>query len=225
MTLTIEILSMNRQLRADHIRQRLGELYPTPAIPLDHQDPYSLLIAVLLSAQTTDKMVNQVTPDLWRLARTPAEMARVPEDQILAAIRRLGLAPRKAKAIQQLSQILTDKHQQQVPQSFEALEALPGVGHKTASVVMSQAFGIPAFPVDTHIHRLAQRWKLTNGQNVQTTERDLKKLFPIESWNALHLQIIYYGREHCTARGCDGTICEICRELFPGRKSPVSTRK
>lgn len=218
-------LLMNRIERARVVREHLEQLYPNPPIPLDHSDPYTLLIAVLLSAQCTDKMVNQVTPDLWKLARTPAKMAKVDEEAILAVIRRLGLAPRKSKAIKQLSQILCDQHGGVVPASFEALEALPGVGHKTASVVMSQAFGVPAFPVDTHIHRLAQRWELTNGKNVEQTEADLKKLFPEECWNTLHLQIIYYGREHCTARRCDGTVCTLCRTLFPKRKKPVATKK
>lgn len=216
---------MNRKQRAETILGYLNQLYPAPPIPLDHHDSYSLLIAVLLSAQCTDKMVNTVTPNLWKLAKTPAAMARVEEDQILEVIRRLGLAPRKAKAIKQLSQILCDKHDGQVPASFEALEELPGVGHKTASVVMCQAFGVAAFPVDTHIHRLAQRWELTNGKSVEQTEQDLKKLFPEPSWNKLHLQIIYYGREHCTARGCDGTVCPLCKELFPKRRKPVETRK
>jgi endonuclease III len=216
---------MNRQQRAEAILAHLDELYPAPPIPLDHRDPYSLLIAVLLSAQCTDKMVNQVTPDLWRLADNPAAMSQVDEQQILQVIRRLGLAPRKAKAIKELSRLLVEKHHGQVPQSFPDLEELPGVGHKTASVVMCQAFGVPAFPVDTHIHRLAQRWKLTKGKNVEQTEQDLKKLFPENHWNKLHLQIIYYGREHCTARGCDGTVCQLCRILFPKRKQPVETRK
>lgn len=216
---------MNRKQRAEAILGYLSQLYPAPPIPLDHHDSYSLLIAVLLSAQCTDKMVNTVTPNLWKLAKTPAAMARVEEEQILEVIRRLGLAPRKAKAIKQLSQILCDKHDGQVPASFEALEELPGVGHKTASVVMCQAFGVAAFPVDTHIHRLAQRWELTNGKSVEQTEQDLKKLFPESSWNKLHLQIIYYGREHCTARGCDGTVCPLCKELFPRRRKPVETRK
>ena len=216
---------MNRKQRAETILGYLNQLYPAPPIPLDHHDSYSLLIAVLLSAQCTDKMVNTVTPNLWKLAKTPAAMARVEEEQILEVIRRLGLAPRKAKAIKQLSQILCDKHDGQVPASFEALEELPGVGHKTASVVMCQAFGVAAFPVDTHIHRLAQRWELTNGKSVEQTEQDLKKLFPEPSWNKLHLQIIYYGREHCTARGCDGMVCPLCKELFPKRRKPVETRK
>lgn len=216
---------MNRKQRAETILQYLNQLYPQPPIPLDHRDPYTLLISVLLSAQCTDKMVNTVTPELWKLADNPKSMADVDEQQILSVIRKLGLAPRKAKAIKELSQILRDKYDGQVPQSFEDLEELPGVGHKTASVVMCQAFGVPAFPVDTHIHRLSQRWQLTNGKNVEQTEADLKRLFPQDSWNKLHLQIIYYGREHCSARGCDGTVCELCRILFPKRKKPVETRK
>jgi endonuclease III len=216
---------MNKQQRAAHIRQRLSELYPAPPIPLDHRDPFTLLIAVLLSAQCTDKMVNKVTPGLWRLADNPRGMSQVDEQDILEAIRTLGLAPRKAKAIRALSTILVEQHDSQVPQSFEELEKLPGVGHKTASVVMCQAFGHPAFPVDTHIHRLAQRWGLSTGQSVVQTEADLKRLFPEECWNLLHLQIIYYGREHCTARGCDGTKCILCRELYPTRKKAVVTIK
>ena len=216
---------MRQRERAQLVQQRLQELYPNPAIPLDHRDPYTLLVAVLLSAQCTDKMVNSVTPSLWALADNPADMSRQDEAKILEIIRKLGLAPKKAKAIQGLSQILVDEYQGQVPQQMEQLEKLPGVGHKTASVVMAQAFNQPAFPVDTHIHRLAQRWGLTSGKNVAQTEADLKRLFPQENWNALHLQIIYYGREHCTARGCDGTVCAICRWLFPERKRAVVARK
>ena len=212
---------MNRKQRAQIVQRRLDELYPTTDIPLDHADPYTLLVAVVLSAQCTDKMVNRVTPDLWKLADTPEAMSRVAVDRIQAIIRPCGLSPQKAKAISGLSRILVEEHASQVPQDFEALERLPGVGHKTASVVMAQAFGVPAFPVDTHIHRLAQRWGLTNGKNVVQTETDLKKLFPIEAWNRLHLQIIFYGREHCSARGCDGTVCGICREVYPSRKRKV----
>ena len=210
--------------RAAYIDRRLEELYPATPIPLDHRDPYTLLVAVLLSAQCTDKRVNLVTPHLWAVADNPANMARVPVAEIQAIIRPCGLSPQKARAIDGLSRLLMERHGGAVPRTFEELEALPGVGHKTASVVMSQAFGVPAFPVDTHIHRLAQRWKLSSGRNVEQTERDLKKLFPEARWNQLHLRIIYYGREHCTARGCDGTVCEICRTLFPGRKA-VRTRK
>ena len=221
----LEPVPMQKQQRALHIRRRLSELYPTPPIPLDHRDPFTLLIAVLLSAQCTDKMVNKVTPGLWRLADTPQAMSQLEERQILQAIRTLGLAQRKAKAIRELSKILVEQHASQVPNTFEDLERLPGVGHKTASVVMCQAFGCAAFPVDTHIHRLAQRWGLSSGKNVKQTEADLKRLFPEESWNALHLQIIYYGREHCTARGCDGTKCILCKELYPRRKNPTFTIK
>jgi endonuclease III len=216
---------MKKQDRVKHILKRLSEHYPNPPIPLDHTDTYTLLVAVLLSAQCTDKMVNKVTPNLWCLANTPHAMSQLSEEEILAVIRSLGLAPRKAKAIRALSQILVEKHNGHVPDSLEQLEELPGVGHKTASVVMCQAFGRPAFPVDTHIHRLAQRWELTSGDNVVQTEKDLKRLFPEESWNSLHLQIIYYGREHCTARGCDGTKCGLCREMFPNRKRPVQSKK
>lgn len=211
--------------RAAYIDQRLAELYPETPIPLDHRDAYTLLVAVLLSAQCTDKRVNLVTPHLWKLADNPAAMAQVSVEQIQAVIRPCGLSPQKARAISGLSQLLLDRHSGAVPRTFAELEALPGVGHKTASVVMSQVFGVPAFPVDTHIHRLAQRWKLTDGRNVVQTERDLKRLFPEAHWNQLHLRIIYYGREHCTAHGCDGAVCEICRTLFPARMRAVKTRK
>jgi len=202
---------LTKSQRVNYIIRTLEALYPETPIPLDHSDPYTLLIAVLLSAQCTDKRVNTVTPELFRLASDPASMAKVPVDTIQSIIRPCGLAPRKSKAISELSKILVEKHGGEVPSSFEALEALPGVGHKTASVVMSQAFGVPAFPVDTHIHRLAKRWKLAPGKNVVETERYLKRLFPKSIWNKLHLQIIFYGREFCTARGCDGTVCKICR--------------
>ncbi len=205
---------MLKKERATHILRRLEELYPETPIPLDHKDPYTLLVAVLLSAQCTDVRVNLVTPALFALADNPADMMKVPVEEIRAIIRPCGLSPTKAKAISNLSRILVEKHGGQVPEDFDALEELPGVGHKTASVVMAQSFGVPAFPVDTHIHRLAKRWKLTQGKNVVQTERDLKKAFPRESWNKLHLQIIFYGREYCTARGCDGKTCPLCRELF-----------
>lgn len=205
---------MLKKERAAHLLRRLEELYPETPIPLDHKDPYTLLVAVLLSAQCTDIRVNLVTPALFELADNPEEMMKVPVEEIRAIIRPCGLSPTKAAAISNLSRILVEKHGGEVPRSFEELEELPGVGHKTASVVMAQSFGIPAFPVDTHIHRLAKRWKLTPGKNVVQTERDLKKLFPRESWNKLHLQIIFYGREHCTARGCDGKSCLLCAELF-----------
>ena len=205
---------MLKQQRADHVRRRLLELYPETPIPLDHKDAYTLLVAVLLSAQCTDVRVNQVTPALFNLADNPRDMMRVPVAEIQAIIRPCGLSPKKAAAISGLSKILVETYGGEVPADFAALEALPGVGHKTASVVMAQAFGVPAFPVDTHIHRLATRWKLTSGKNVVQTERDLKKLFPRESRNKLHLQIIFFGREHCSARNCDGKSCLLCRELF-----------
>lgn len=214
----------SRTDRAAYIDRRLAELYPETPIPLDHTNPYTLLIAVLLSAQCTDKRVNLTTPALFAKADNPRDMVKLSVDEINAIVRPCGLAPRKAQAIHRLSEILLEKHGGEVPRTFEDLEALPGVGHKTASVVMAQAFGVPAFPVDTHIHRLAQRWKLTDGRSVEQTERDLKKLFPREHWNALHLRIIFYGREHCTARGCDGTRCELCRTLFPERKRAVRVR-
>lgn len=217
---------MTRSEIATYVSRRLAELYPKPPIPLDHRDPYTLLVAVLLSAQCTDKRVNLTTPALFALADNPRDMAQRTVEQINAIVRPCGLAPRKAQAIRDLSRILIEKHREQVPQTFEELEELPGVGHKTASVVMAQAFGYPAFPVDTHIHRLAQRWSLTPlGASVQQTERDLKAIFPQSDWNALHLRIIYYGREHCTARGCDGTVCEICRHIHPKRRRPIQTTK
>lgn len=216
---------MTRSERALIVMNRLEDLYPNPPIPLDHHDPYTLLIAVLLSAQCTDLRVNQVTPDLFGLANTPQAMSQVPVEEIQAIIRPCGLSPRKSKAISELSKILVNQYNSDVPADFEALESLPGVGHKTASVVMAQAFQVPAFPVDTHIHRLAQRWGLTGGKNVKQTEADLKKLFPSDRWNDLHLQIIFYGREHCTARGCDGTKCEICRSCYPKRNKPKITQK
>jgi endonuclease-3 len=211
--------------RVEFILHRLQELYPEPPVPLDHRDPYTLLVAVLLSAQCTDERVNQVTPALFALADNPSDMAARDVDAIQQIIRPCGLSPQKARAIKRLSEILVEEHDGVVPADMEALERLPGVGHKTASVVMAQAFGVPAFPVDTHIHRLAQRWGLTSGRSVAQTERDLKRLFPEDSWNRLHLQIIFYGREFCTARGCDGRICEICRTCFPQRKHPKQTRK
>lgn len=216
---------MLKQQRADYIAKRLDELYPETPVPLDHRDPFTLLVAVLLSAQCTDERVNQVTPALFALADNPHDMARVEVDAIYQIVRPCGLAPQKSKAIKRLSEILLEQHGGEVPADLAALEQLPGVGHKTASVVVAQAFGIPAFPVDTHIHRLAQRWGLTRGNSVTQTERDLTKLFPREAWNRLHLQIIFYGREFCSARGCDGTVCEICRHCYPRRKNPVVTSK
>ena len=214
------IKNLSKKERVEFIHQRLQELYPQPPIPLQHKDAYTLLIAVLLSAQCTDERVNTVTPGLFKLADNPYDMAKVPIEKIQETIRPCGLSPQTSKAISQLSKILVEQYNGQVPEDWEALEQLPGVGHKTASVVMSQGFGHPAFPVDTHIHRLAQRWGLTSGKNVVQTEKDLKRLFPKESWNALHLQIIYYGREFCSARGCDGTVCDICKTCYPTRKKP-----
>lgn len=216
---------MTKAERAAHILTRLEELYPETPIPLDHKDSYTLLVAVLLSAQCTDERVNKITPALFKRADTPQKMSAVPVEEIREIIKPCGLSPRKSVAISELSKILVGKYGGSVPEDIEALEELPGVGHKTASVVMSQAFGVPAFPVDTHIHRLAQRWKMTNGKNVVQTEKDLKRVFPIELWNKLHLQIIFYGREYCTARGCDGTVCPICTQLFPERKRGVKTKK
>ena len=216
---------MLKKDRADFVLSRLRELYPEPPIPLDHSDPYTLLVAVLLSAQCTDERVNQVTPGLFERARTPQAMVEVAVEEIRQIIRPCGLSPQKSKAIAGLSRILIEEHRGEVPADMAALERLPGVGHKTASLVMAQAFGVPSFPVDTHIHRLSQRWGLTSGRNVVQTERDLKRLFPEESWNRLHLQMIFYGREFCTARGCDGRVCEICRTCYPDRKHPKRTRK
>lgn len=216
---------MLKKERVDYILNELEELYPEVPVPLDHTDPYTLLVAVLLSAQCTDERVNQITPALWQLADNPFDMAKVAVEDIKAIIRPCGLSPRKSKAISELSNILVDKYDGAVPKDMALLEELPGVGHKTASVVMSQAFDVPAFAVDTHIHRLAQRWGLTNGKNVVQTEKDLKRLFPEESWNKLHLQIIFYGREYCTARGCDGTICPICTTCYPNRKKPKKVKK
>ncbi len=216
---------MLKQQRVEYILKQLQRLYPQPPIPLDHQDPYTLLVAVLLSAQCTDERVNTVTPALFELADNARDMASQNVADIRAIIRPCGLSPQKSKAIKGLSEILVEQHQGEVPADMAALEQLPGVGHKTASVVMSQAFGVPAFAVDTHIHRLAQRWGLSSGKNVSQTEKDLQRLFPRESWNALHLQIIYYGREYCSARGCDGTVCEICTTCYPQRKHPKKTQK
>lgn len=202
---------MKKSERVAFIQEKLNVLYPETPIPLDHKDAYTLLIAVLLSAQCTDARVNQITPLLFSKADTPQEMVKLTVEEIKEIIRPCGLSPMKSKGIHGLSQIILEKHNGQVPQTFEELEALPAVGHKTASVVMSQAFGYPAFPVDTHIHRLATRWKLTNGKSVEQTEKDLKRLFPEHTWNKLHLQIIYFGREYCPARGHDPQKCPICR--------------
>lgn len=201
---------MTRREKADRISTILESLYPTVGIPLDHVDPYTLLVAVILSAQCTDARVNQVTPSLFALARTPEEMVALGCDDIMLQIRPCGLAPAKSKNIWNMSALLLDRHDGQVPRTFEALEDLPGVGHKTASVVMGQAFGVPAFAVDTHIHRLAARWGLSSGRNVVVTERDLKRVFPRDYWNKRHLQFIYFGREHCPARGHDLATCPIC---------------
>ena len=216
---------MKKMERVEYIISYLDSIYPDTPIPLTHQNHYELLIAVLLSAQCTDERVNQVTPSLFSLANNPDMMIKLNSQKIYEIIKPCGLGPKKSKAIYNLSNILVREYQSQVPESFEALESLPGVGHKTASVVMSQGFGHPAFPVDTHIHRLAQRWGLTNGKNVNQTEKDLKRLFPIENWNKLHLQIIFYGREYCTARGCDGTKCPMCKACYPNRKKPKKTNK
>lgn len=203
----------NKKIRCTFIASELERLYPVTPIPLNHRDPYTLLIAVLLSAQCTDVRVNSITPMLFAKANTPQNMIQLEISEIETIIRPCGLAPQKSKAIWNLSKIICDKHQGVVPQSFEELEELPGVGHKTASVVMSQAFNYPAFPVDTHIHRLAARWKLSSGKNVTQTEKDLKQLFPESLWNKLHLQMIFYGREYCKARGHDLNKCPICLEL------------
>ena len=216
---------MNKEERFIYINKELEKLYPETPIPLDHHSTYTLLVAVLLSAQCTDVRVNQVTPELFSLADNPFDMALIKPSKIRKIIKPCGLSPKKSKAIAELSKILCKEYKGEVPESFEALEALPGVGHKTASVVMSQGFNHPAFPVDTHIHRLAQRWRLSKGKNVKQTEKDLKEGFLIDDWNRLHLRIIYYGREHCTARGCDGRVCFICSEINKGRKSPIITNK
>lgn len=208
---------MTKQEKVDFVIQTLDELYPETPVPLEHRDPYTLLIAVLLSAQCTDARVNQVTPFLFERAHTPQQMAQLDVAEIKDIIRPCGLSPRKSKAIYELSNILLETHNGEVPASFEALEALPGVGHKTASVVMAQAFGVPAFPVDTHIHRLMYRWTLSTGKNVVQTERDAKRLFPEHLWNKLHLQIIFFGRSHCPARGHDPSQCPICKVI--GRKT------
>ena len=216
---------MKKQERVNYIISFLECLYPETPVPLLNRNHFELLVAVLLSAQCTDERVNQVTPKLFSLADNPLSMSKIPIEDIYKIIRPCGLAPQKSKAISNLSKILITKHNGNVPSNFESLEALPGVGHKTASVVMSQGFGYPAFPIDTHIHRLAQRWGLTNGKNVTQTEKDLKKLFPEKLWNKLHLQIIFYGREYCTARGCNGTICKICKTCYPKRVNPIKTKK
>ena len=203
----------------------LEQTYPSTPVPLNNKNVFELLVAVLLSAQCTDERVNKVTPSLFKIANNPFEMEKIPVEKIYKIIRPCGLAPQKSKAISNLSKILVNEFDGVVPKDMNELEKLPGVGHKTASVVVSQGFGVPAFPVDTHIHRLAQRWGLTNGKNVKTTEIDLKRLFPKEKWNKLHLQIIFYGREFCSAWACDGTVCKICTTCYPKRKKAVKTKK
>ena len=218
---------MNKTERALVISESLDALYPDPPIPLNHKSIFTLLIAVILSAQCTDIRVNKITPLLFKKANNPQRMIKLGIKEIKKIIKPCGLSPQKSKSIFELSKILIKKHEGKVPKSFVELEALPGVGHKTASVVMSQGFGYPAFPVDTHVHRLAQRWKLTNGKNVQQTEKDLKRIFPESEWNRLHIQIILYGREFCTARGCFGTSCreKPCSILNSNRKRPIKTKK
>lgn len=216
---------MTKTERAQLVYETLSKLFPETPVPLDHKDPYTLLIAVLLSAQCTDERVNQVTPFLFAEADNPQDMVNLTIDRIREIIRPCGLSPAKSKNIWNLSKQLNELHGGQVPAELDALEALPGVGHKTASVVMAQAFKVPAFPVDTHIHRLAQVWGLTDGKNVAKTEADLKRLFPSETWNKLHLQIIFYGREVCQARQCNRIRCELCRTMFPGRVKPFKAKK
>ena len=216
---------MKKKNKIQFILRFLNEKYPTTPIPLTHNNIYELLIAVLLSAQCTDERVNLVTPNLFKLANSPYKMSLMSPEDVYNIIRPCGLAPKKSKAIIKLSQILVDKFDSKVPNSLKDLELLPGVGHKTASVVISQGFGQPAFPVDTHIHRLAQRWGLTSGKNVKQTEMDLKRLFPKKHWSKLHLQIIFYGREFCTARGCNGMVCKICRTCYPNRIKAIKTKK
>ena len=211
---------MNKKDKVSFFVEKLEELYGSPPIPLNHHNSYTFLIAVLLSAQCTDERVNKVTPALFKLAPNPKKMSQMSVEKIYEIIKPCGLGPQKSKAILQLSKMLIKKYKGKVPNNFSDLEKLPGVGHKTASVVMSQGFGIPAFAVDTHIHRLAQRWGLTNGKSVKKTEEDLKKIFPKESWNKLHLQIIFWGREYCMARACHGIECKICKSCYPKRKRP-----
>ena len=216
---------MKRTDRAKKVFKILNRIYKKIPVPLNHNNKFELLIAVLLSAQCTDERVNQVTPILFKLANTAQALSKISVGKIYKIIKPCGLGPQKSRAISKLSKILVKEYNGKVPESFEDLEKLPGVGHKTASVVMSQGFGHPAFPVDTHIHRLSQRWGLTNGKNVIQTEEDLKKLFPKNSWNKLHLQIIYYGREYCTAKSCYGLECEICNVCFPNRRKKIYTKK
>ena len=221
----VKVHKMTKQEKVDFTIKTLNDLFPETPIPLDHKDPYTLLIAVLLSAQSTDKGVNKITPILFGIADNPYDMIKLSVEDIRKIIRPVGLSPMKSKGIYGLSKILIEKHNGLVPKKIEDLEALPAVGHKTASVVISQAFGIPAFPVDTHIHRLMFRWGLSNGKSVKKTEEDAKRLFPKNLWNKLHLQIIYYGREYCKARDCYGLTCKICTTCYPNRKKPVITKK
>ena len=216
---------MTKKERAIYIQKELDKLYPNPKPPLNFVNSYTLLIAVLLSAQCTDDRVNIVTKDLFKLAKNPKDMLKLGEKRIYNIIKSCGLAPKKTKAILKTSKILCDKFNSRIPRDIETLETLAGVGHKTASVVVNQAFGHPSFAVDTHIHRLAQRWGLSKGKNVQETEKDLKLLFPEDSWGKLHLQIIFYGREFCSARECFGLECKICRAIYPKRRSQVITNK
>ena len=216
---------LKKKEKALYIQKKLSELYPNPKAPLNHSNAFTLLIAVLLSAQTTDKRVNIVTKELFKKASSPEKMMKLGEKKVYEYIKTCGLAPKKAKAIIGTSKILLEKYKGKVPKELKLLEELPGVGHKTASVVVSEFFHKPAFPVDTHIHRLAQRWGLTNGKSVKKTEEDLKKLFDEKDWRDLHLQIIFYGRAFCTAQGCDGTICFMCKSLYPNRKTKIKTTK
>ena len=216
---------MKKNERVKIIIKRLEEIYPETPIPLDHKNGFTLLVAVVLSAQSTDKKVNELTKELFSVAPSAEKMYKLGEQRIYNYIKQLGLAKTKAKNTYNLSKIIHEKFNNIIPNSYKELESLPGVGHKTASVVMSQVFGVPSFPVDTHIHRLSQRWGLTSGKNVIQTEKDLKRLFPKNLWNKLHLQIIFYGREYCSARGCNGTICNLCRELYPNRNKPLICKK
>ena len=216
---------MNKKERAIFIEDKLGKLYPKPKAPLDHTNAFTFLIAVLLSAQTTDKRVNVVTKELFKYANSPKKMLNLGEKKVYEMIKTCGLAPKKAKAIVKTSEIILETHEGKIPANLSELEKLPGVGHKTASVVVSEYFDMPAFAVDTHIHRLAQRWGLSNGKSVKQTEKDLKNLFAETNWRDLHLQFIFYGRTYCTARGCDGTICFMCKSLYPNRKRKIKTLK
>ena len=218
-------MGMIKSERAQIVLKILNKTYPKTPIPLNHKDNFTLLVAVLLSAQCTDERVNQVTPKLFKIASNPKKMSKLSQNQIYKIIKPCGLGPKKSKAIKELSSILLKKFNGVVPNNFNDLEALPGVGHKTASVVMSQGFGIPAFAVDTHIHRLAQRWGLTNGKDVKKTEADLKKLFDKSLWNKLHLQIIFWGREFCQAKACYGLKCDVCKACYPKRIKPFTHKK